>query len=102
MKNKYRGGRPKGVKNGESSNPSKGKLWTTEEEKQECWKRAEAKLEELGWNDNYGHEEPSRIKQRLDTNNNRHSFTHYKGQHDELWGQDLSGDELLDLVYGDK
>lgn len=42
-KHKYRGGRPKGVKNGESG-VSKGRLWETEEEKAECWKRAEEKI----------------------------------------------------------
>jgi len=38
-KHKYRGGRPKGVKNGEST-ISKGKLWNTEEEKQALWDKA--------------------------------------------------------------
>lgn len=51
-KHKYRGGRPKGVKNGESST-SKGKKWTTQEEKQALWKQAKQKVDkEFGDNNN--------------------------------------------------
>lgn len=49
-KHKYRGGRPKGVKNGEST-ISKGKLYNTEEEKQALWNKAHEKVsEEFGDN----------------------------------------------------
>lgn len=103
MKNKYRGGRPKGVKNGESSNPSKGKLWETEEEKAECWKRAEEKIDQLPHGDGYGKEQLSRIKNRTNSNSNKaRYFTYYKGAHDELWGNDLSGDELINIAYGEE
>ncbi len=44
-KHKWKGGRPKGVKNGESS-ISKGKLWNTEEEKQALWNKAKLKIDE--------------------------------------------------------
>ena len=74
----------------------------TQFEKDAAFKRARAIIDEAGYNDGYGHETPSKIKQRLDNQNKRHLFTYYKGQHEDLWGQDLSGEDLLKLAYGDK
>lgn len=77
----------------------------TQSEKEAAFKQARTIIEEKGWSDSYGDEYdlPSKLRMRYEFGNKAaRNSTYYKGQHDELWGQDLSGDELLDLVYGDK
>lgn len=76
----------------------------TQKQKDDAWKRYEAKVNELGYDDNYGHNlSPSIIKQRISPNTTRNEHnTYYKGDdHDELWGMDLSGEELLEKLYGE-
>lgn len=84
-KHKYRGGRPKGVKNGEST-ISKGKLWTTEEEKQALWKIAHQKVEALKT------DRIPRIQEGLQ----------YKKWYVDLQPEDLDGltnDEIFEIIY---
>lgn len=50
-KHKYRGGRPKGVKNGDSTT-HKGKKWNTQEEKDELFKKAKQKVDKAFGNNN--------------------------------------------------
>jgi len=86
-KHPYRGGRPKGVKNGESTT-NKGKLWETEEEKEALWKQAEQKV-----NKAYG----DSIKSY-----NGKGGTHYESWYVNLQPEEvdmLTNDELMDVIY---
>ena len=87
MKRGYRAGRPKGVKNGESTT-HKGKLWNTEEEKEALWKQAEKKV-----NEEYG----DSIKSA-----NGKGGTHYQSWYVHLQPEELdnlTNDELMEVIY---
>ena len=90
-KHPYRGGRPKGVKNGESTT-SKGKLWETEEEKEALWNKAHDKVsEEFG--DNNEENAERWAKQGSD---------YYKKWYVNIQPEDfdnLTNDELMDVIY---
>lgn len=103
-KHKYRGGRPKGVKNGESTTHTGGKKWETEEQKQALWEQAKKKIQDLGYSDSYGGNGlPSDIKKRLEPNSqNKTNRYIYTGDQDELWAYDVSSEDLLKIAYGDK
>jgi len=89
-KHPYRGGRPKGVKNGESTT-HKGKKWTTQEEKDELWKKAKQKIAEEYGSDN----------DRTSSN-----WVKYGNKYD-TWVVNLqpevvdmlTDDELMDVIY---
>jgi len=83
-KHKYRGGRPKGVKNGEST-ISKGKLWNTEEEKQALWDKAKQKIDE------------SILTGEYDGKRNQYKTWVVDVSYEDLW--DLSNEELDKLIY---
>jgi len=86
MKHKYRGGRPKGIKNGESS-ISKGKLWETEEEKEALWQKAKEKIANMNFKD---------------TPSTYHIHHNYKQWVVNLTPYDLDGltnEEIDEIVY---
>ena len=90
-KNKYRGGRPKGVKNGESS-VSKGKLYDTEEEKQALWNKAHNKVsEEFGNN----HDENA---ERWAKRGGDYYKTWYVNLQPEEF-DNLTNEELMEVIY---
>lgn len=79
----------------------------TQFEKDAAWKRAKQIVEEKGYGDFYGGTTPSDLKRRLQPTNNGPNGsrfkTYYAGDnHDELWGMDVDGEELLKLAYGEK
>ena len=89
-KHPYRGGRPKGVKNGESTT-NKGKLWETEEEKEALWNKAKQKIaEEFGDNNEENAE-------RWAKHGNKYKQWYVNIQPEEL--DMLTNDEIDSLIY---
>ncbi len=89
-KHPYRGGRPKGVKNGESTT-NKGKLWETEEEKQALWNKAHDKVSEEFGNNNEENAE------RWAKHRNKYQQWYVNIQPEEL--DMLTNDEIDSLIY---
>ncbi len=89
-KHPYRGGRPKGVKNGESTT-SKGKLYNTEEEKQALWNKAKQKIaEEFGDNNEENAERWAKYGNKYDT-----WIVNLQPEEVDM----LTNDELMDVIY---